>query len=88
MKTKFLKFSFFTFICLITISFANAQVNKNVVLDGLRCCNMLNPEGIDIPLLSWKIITNAERISQNNKSNSLFKENFDKAVHESVFQKL
>jgi len=34
------------------------------MVNELRCCNMPNPEGIDSPLLSWKIETAKEGVSQ------------------------
>lgn len=64
MKANIFRFFFFTCINLILTLFAHAQVNKSVVLDDLRCCNLFNPEGIDLPLLSWKLKTNEEGISQ------------------------
>lgn len=64
MKAKYLGFIFCFFISLTTTLFASAQSNKAVVLNDLRCCNMFNPEGIDTPLLSWKIKTFTEGISQ------------------------
>lgn len=64
MKTKYLRLILCFCITLAPALFANAQANKNVVLDDLRCCNMLNPEGVDTPLLSWKIRTTSEGISQ------------------------
>ena len=64
MKTIFLRGIFCFCISLTVTLFANEQDNTLVVLDDLRCCNMLNPDGIDSPLLSWKIKTMVEGISQ------------------------
>jgi len=64
MKATFLRIFFCFYICLIATLFTNAKVNKSVVIDDLRCCNMVNPEGVDSPLLSWKIKATAEGISQ------------------------
>ena len=64
MKAIFIRFIFYFYISLFSTLFANAQDNKSVVLDDLRCCNMLSPEGVDSPLLSWKIMTTSEGISQ------------------------
>lgn len=44
----------------ITLILLHAQADHELVVDGLRCCNMINPEGIASPLLSWKIKTTVE----------------------------
>ena len=64
MKPIYIKLIFCFCVILITPLFASAQDNTSVTLDDLRCCNRLNPEGVDSPLLSWKIKTNTEGISQ------------------------
>jgi len=64
MKAKYLGFIICFYISLSATIFACAPANKNLVLDDLRCCNMLSPEGVDSPLLSWKIKTTTEGISQ------------------------
>ncbi len=64
MKTTFFKFSICFSICLMALISVRAQENHNLVLDDLRCCNRLNPLGVDSPLLSWKIRSDAEGVSQ------------------------
>lgn len=56
---KFSNFQFrhtfiFYVVCLMLIT-ACQQGNHGAFADELQCCNMINPEGIDTPLLSWKI---------------------------------
>ncbi|HEX7411678.1 MAG TPA: family 78 glycoside hydrolase catalytic domain [Bacteroidales bacterium] len=64
MKTTILRIFFCFYVSLFTALSVNAQVNKGLIVDELRCCNMLNPEGVNFPLLSWKIKTSIEGISQ------------------------
>jgi len=64
METKLYRIIFCICITLFSSLFVYSQDNRSVVVDDLRCCNMLNPEGVDSPLLSWKIKTRTEGISQ------------------------
>ena len=66
MKTTILRIFFCFYVSLFTALSVNAQVNKGLIVDELRCCNMLNPEGVNFPLLSWKIKTSIEGISQKS----------------------
>ncbi|MDD3061883.1 MAG: family 78 glycoside hydrolase catalytic domain [Massilibacteroides sp.] len=51
----FFLYSFFSCSC---------QMQIPVTVDELQCCQLTNPEGIDIPLLSWKIKTLEEDVYQ------------------------
>ena len=64
MKTILIRIFFCFYVSIFFTLFANAQSNKSVIIDDLRCCNMINPEGVSSPLLSWKIKTTIEGISQ------------------------
>jgi len=56
---------FFVYISSFFISLpVNGQSAKRVIADDLQCCRMINPEGINSPLLSWKIKSSVEGISQ------------------------
>jgi alpha-L-rhamnosidase len=44
----------FLVVCLVLIT-ACQQEYRGAFADELQCNNMINPEGIDAPLLSWKI---------------------------------
>jgi len=55
--------TFFCFIFSLAVTFF-AQANKALTVTDLRCCNIVDPEGIDTPLLSWKIKTSREGITQ------------------------
>lgn len=48
----------------IMLFIACQQVNRGTLAEELRCCNMINPEGIDAPLLSWKIKSSQQGIFQ------------------------
>ncbi len=41
------------------------QENENLKLYELRCCNLLNPEGIESPSFSWKIKTTEQGVAQS-----------------------
>ncbi len=51
-------------ISLIIALLFGACTDKSLEVTDLRCCNTVNPEGIDSPLLSWKIKTSKEDIFQ------------------------
>jgi alpha-L-rhamnosidase len=63
-SAKFLRLFFCFFVGLTATLSANVKDNKSLVIDDLRCCDILNPEGVNSPLLSWKIKTTMEGISQ------------------------
>ena len=55
----------YCFLFLMVILFAGCKpeyVNFNAT--DLRCCNLLNPEGIESPSFSWKIKTAEQGIAQ------------------------
>lgn len=60
----FFKTLFCFWISLAATLLGYAQTSKSLIADDLRCCNIVNPEGIDSPLLSWKIKTSEEGVSQ------------------------
>lgn len=64
MKTTILRIFLCFYASLFLALSVHAQVNKDLVIDDLRCNNMINPEGVNAPLLSWKIKTSIEGISQ------------------------
>lgn len=64
MKTIVLRIFLYFNISLVTIFFGCTRTDKKLIVADLRCCNMLNPEGIDFPLLSWKIKSSKEGVSQ------------------------
>ena len=51
-------------IIFITVS-SCCKKDKIEVVD-LRCCNLVNPEGIDRTLFSWKIKTDLSNTKQNS----------------------
>ncbi len=65
-KIKDIFFELF-FLCIYSFFVSlpvNAQPSKRVIADDLQCCQMINPEGVNSPLLSWKIKSSVEGISQ------------------------
>lgn len=62
MKTHKLFLSGSVFLILTLL--LNSCKDKSLMVNDLRCCDMPNPEGIDSPLLSWKIKTTKEGVSQ------------------------
>ena len=64
MKTIFHKIFLSGSVCLILNLLFSSCTDKSLMVNDLRCCNMSNPEGIDSPLLSWKIKTAQEGVSQ------------------------
>jgi len=50
--------------CSLLMGVWTASASGSVMVDDLRCCNLINPEGIASPLLSWKIKTSTEGVSQ------------------------
>ena len=55
-------------LCCISLTIllpAYGKTNKSLTVDDLRCCNLINPEGIVFPELSWKIKTHEEGVSQS-----------------------
>lgn len=65
-KIKNIFFELF-FLCIYSFFVSlpvNAQPAKRVIADDLQCCQMINPEGVNSPLLSWKIKSSVEGISQ------------------------
>lgn len=63
-KKLFFGLFFLCVSCFFVSLPVNAQPAKGVIADDLQCCQMINPEGIDLPLLSWKIKSSAEGVSQ------------------------
>jgi alpha-L-rhamnosidase len=53
------------FLSLIISTNANGQNFGKLKVANLRCNNMMNPEGIELPVLSWKIYSEAENVSQS-----------------------
>ncbi|NCB09057.1 MAG: hypothetical protein EOM73_12945, partial [Bacteroidia bacterium] len=50
----------------LSVVFAGCEKNhQDLVVSGLHCCNRVNPEGIDSPLLGWKLITDREGVAQS-----------------------
>ena len=37
---------------------------RNTYVKDLKCCNISNPEGIDVPSLSWKIKSSRQGVTQ------------------------
>jgi len=64
MKAKFLRIFFCMYVGLTATLFANAKDNKSLSIEDLRCCELLNPQGVSSPLLSWKLKTAEEGVSQ------------------------
>ena len=53
------------FLFLLVIVFGGCKYeNGNFDVTDLRCCNLLNPEGIENPSFSWKIKTTEQRMAQ------------------------
>ena len=65
MKVTFIKFIFCFCITLITAFSVFSQEKGDVMPGDLRCCNRINPQGVDSPLLSWKIMSDAEGVLQS-----------------------
>jgi alpha-L-rhamnosidase len=65
MKVTFIKFIFCFCITLITAFPVFSQEKGDVMPGDLRCCNRINPQGVDSPLLSWKIMSDAEGVLQS-----------------------
>lgn len=51
-------------LILIFIFSACTKKNHNLKVDDLRCCNLINPEGIERPSFSWKIKTSEQGVIQ------------------------
>lgn len=52
-------------VILLSAIFTIARDDEKLFLYDLRCCNRQNPEGVESPLLSWKIKSAAEGVSQS-----------------------
>lgn len=54
----------FLFGTLFLLASCNTNSTGKIGVDALQCRNLTDPEGIDFPLLSWKITTSREDVSQ------------------------
>jgi len=54
----------FITLCMFTPVSCQTKTKRDIIIDGLRCQNLINPEGVDMPLLSWEIITSREGVFQ------------------------
>lgn len=64
MKFAINRIVFIASVSLIVAFLLGACTDKSMEVTDLRCCNMINPEGIVSPSLSWKIETTKEGVSQ------------------------
>lgn len=60
--TNYLLFSIFNILLLFNA--CNTGNRAVTSVEDLQCCNLTNPEGIDHPLLSWKIRSSRQGVAQ------------------------
>lgn len=61
---KYIKYTLVFSLLNGSVFFGCVKENANLIVEKLRCCNRVNPEGIEYPSFAWKIKTNEQGISQ------------------------